>query len=341
MVKNMYNKNYYDSPLNGFNSLNVNSRRYYASLSNNKHNIYDLEIDPWFITGFSDGEGCFTCSVLKSSSYKFGWEVQLCFQIKLHVRDYPILLRIKHSLGGIGTVSSNQSSCAFRVKKLSDLIELMIFFDKYPLITKKHADYILFKQIINLMVNKEHNTLEGIQKIVNIKASLNTGLAENLNKAFPNTIPSQRLEDSNIPQGNKINPEWMAGFCTGESNFFITIAERQKSKIGFTTWLRFSIAQHSRDLLLLESFVVFFNCGHIANYKNRLICEFIVTKIDHILEYIIPFFIKHPILGSKYLNYLKFNSAAEIIKNKEHLNSNGLERILQLKKNTINNHRED
>ena len=71
----------------------------------------------------------------------------------------------------------------------------------------KQADYILFKEIIILMLNKEHSTLEGIQKIVNIKASLNTGLAENLNKAFPNTIPSQRLEDSNIPQGNKINPE--------------------------------------------------------------------------------------------------------------------------------------
>ena len=150
-------------------------------------------------------------------------------------------------------------------------------FDKYPLITKKHADYILFKQIINLMVNKEHNTLEGIQKIVNIKASLNTGLAENLNKAFPNTIPSQRLEDSNIPQGNKINPEWMAGFCTGESNFFITV-QKSKSKIGFTTSLRFSIAQHSRDLFLLESFAAFFNCGYVTNYKNRLICEFIVTS---------------------------------------------------------------
>jgi hypothetical protein len=40
------------------------------------------------------------------------------------------------------------------------------------------------------MLNKEHNTLEGIKKIVNIKASLNTGLTENLNKAFPNTLPS-------------------------------------------------------------------------------------------------------------------------------------------------------
>ena len=46
MVKNMYNKNYYDSPLNGFNSLNVNTRRYYVTLSNNKHTIEDLQIDP-------------------------------------------------------------------------------------------------------------------------------------------------------------------------------------------------------------------------------------------------------------------------------------------------------
>ena len=122
----------------------------------------------------------------------------------------------------------------------------------------------------------------------------------------------------------------MAGFCTGESNFFITV-QKSKSKIGFTTSLRFSIAQHSRDLFLLESFAAFFNCGYVTNYKNRLICEFIVTKIDHIFEHIIPFFIKHPILGSKYLNSLDFNSAAEIIKNKEHLNSDGLERILQLK----------
>ena len=106
----------YDSPLIGFNSLNVNTRRYYATLSNNKHKIDDLQIHPWFITGFSDGEGCFSCSVLKSSSYKFGWEVQPIFQIKLHIRDYPLLLRIQRSLGGIGTVSSNQSSCAFRVK---------------------------------------------------------------------------------------------------------------------------------------------------------------------------------------------------------------------------------
>ena len=163
------------------------------------------------------------------------------------------------------------------------------------------------------MLNKEHSTLEGIQKIVNIRASLNTGLTENLKKGFPDTLPSQRLESSNIPLTNNLKPEWMAGFCTGESNFFITV-QKSKTKSGLATSLRFSISQHSIDLFLLKSFVDFFNCGYVANYKNRLICEFIVTKIDHVIEHIIPFFEEHPILGSKYLNYLDFNSAAKIIK---------------------------
>lgn len=152
----------------------------------------DLQIDPWFITGFSDGEGCFSYSVLKSYSYKISWEIQPIFQIKRHVRYYPILLRIQHSLGGIGTVIINQSSCAFRVRKLSDLIELMIFFDKYPLISRKRGDYLLFKQILSVIQLKEHLTLQGLQKIINIKATLNFGLSKKLQLMFPETVPVPR-----------------------------------------------------------------------------------------------------------------------------------------------------
>ena len=84
------------------------------------------------------------------------------------------------------------------------------------------------------------------------------------------------------------------------------------------------------------------------DYTKRSICEFVVAKIDLILNYVIPFFEKHPILGSKHLIYLDFKSAAYIIKNKEHLNADkvGLNQIMQLKKRitslysdkTINNH---
>lgn len=83
----------------------------------------------------------------------------------------------------------NRLMVEFRVSTLNDIIKVIIpHLDNYPLITKKHSDYVLFKKIILLMLNKEHNTLEGIQKIVNIKASLNLGLSEDLKKAFPNTV---------------------------------------------------------------------------------------------------------------------------------------------------------
>ena len=37
-------------------------------------------------------------------------------------------------------------------------------FYNYPLLTKKYFDYAFFKEIVKLMLEKEHNTLQGIQK---------------------------------------------------------------------------------------------------------------------------------------------------------------------------------
>jgi hypothetical protein len=68
-----------------------------------------------------------------------------------------------------------------------------------------------------------------------------------------------------------------------------------------------------------------------------------VTRTDHLADKIIPFFDKHPVIGSKYSNYLYFKSALDIFKNKEHLNPDGkgLKKILQLKSSiskAVNNH---
>ena len=110
--------------------------------------------------------------------------------------------------------------------------------------------------------------------------------------------------------------------------------QKSNTKSGLSVSLRFSIAQHSRDALLLESFINFFHAGQQVRYKNRTMSEFIVTKSHDIISKIVPFFDRYPILGCKYLNYLKFNTAAYIISNKEHLNEDGLglAKFLQLKK---------
>lgn len=315
---NTYEKSYYDSPLKCLNSLNVKTHRCYSTLSSNKSNIDDLKVDPWFITGFTDGEGCFTCSVLKSSSYKFGWEIQLNFQIKLHVRDYPILLRIQHSLGVIGTVASHLSSCTLRVRKISELIELVKFFYKYPLISYKRGEYLLFKQILYIIQLKEHLTLQGIQKIINIRATLNFGLSKELQLMFPETVPVPRSlrETCVIPHS-----QWIAGFTSAEGNFSVSLDK------GAFKSLLFKITQHEKDEVLLTAIKEYFNCGYCYLRKNDNVMDFKVTKFSDINQIIIPFFIKNPLLGLKSLDFNDWCLASGIVTNREHKSEKGILRI--------------
>ena len=135
----MYAKNNNGSPLiekvvRNSNSLKVNYYRNYSTLTSITNERF-VRVDPWFITGFTDAEGCFMCNIIKKPKYKVGWEIQRVFQIKLHVKDFLVILGIQHSLGNIGTVDSNQSTCTFRVRKFQEIIQLIEFFDKYPLIS--------------------------------------------------------------------------------------------------------------------------------------------------------------------------------------------------------------
>jgi hypothetical protein len=80
----------------------------------------------------------------------------------------------------------------YRVSSVKDLQVVIDHFDKYPLITQKLADYLLFKRAFELVKRKEHLTTKGLKQIVAIKASMNNGLSEKLKAAFPNTIPAPR-----------------------------------------------------------------------------------------------------------------------------------------------------
>jgi len=262
-------------------------------------------------------------------------------------KDRSLVLKIQEYFGGIGLVSNpnNNSTVEFRVHALKDITNVIIpHFDNYPLLTKKYSDYVLFKNVINLMLEKQHTNLKGIQKIMNTRASMNWGLSDQLKKAFPNTIPiikEQRVINYNILVHSK---KWIAGFSTGESNFYIAI-NKSKTTESIYASLRFSIAQDLRNIALLESLVGFFKCGYVVRYEKRSIAEFVVTRIDDIINHVIPLFEEYNIAGSKYSNYCSFKRAALMVKNKEHLKENGLKEILLLKDkmgiNPKNNHGSD
>lgn len=56
-------------------------------------------MNPFFITGFTDGEGSFTLSIRSSDKYTSKWKVQYAFQIGLHKKDVALLEKIQLTLG--------------------------------------------------------------------------------------------------------------------------------------------------------------------------------------------------------------------------------------------------
>ena len=79
----------------------------------------------------------------------------------------------------------------------------------------------------------------------------------------------------------------------------------------------------------MRSLIELLKCGKI--FKNREAFDFKVYKLSDILNKIIPFFKKYPILGMKALDFDDWCKVAELMKNKMHLTAEGLEAIRQIK----------
>lgn len=122
--------------------------------------------------------------------YKFG--VQLCFAVVLHRKDRELLESLQSYLG-VGRISKHdKNNLQFRVQSIKEMELIFKHLDKYPLITQKRADYLLFKQPFLIVPNKDHLTIEGLKKLVAIKAAMNLGLSSELKVGFPGVKPVER-----------------------------------------------------------------------------------------------------------------------------------------------------
>jgi hypothetical protein len=92
------------------------------------------------------------------------------------------------------------------------------------------------------MNRKEHLRMEGLQKIVSIRASINKGLSAKLTEAFPNIVPIERP----LVEVTKISdPNWLVGFVEEDGCFHLGISQSKTHKAGIRVRLHLTIAQHS------------------------------------------------------------------------------------------------
>ena len=315
----------------------ITLRRSYSSLHNNplsnscqSHLIID-NINPWFFTGFSDGESNFTVRIFKSDTTKLGWTIQPVFQIGLHKKDINLLKKIKTFLG-VGNIYHKEESCTYMVQSLRDLSVIINHFNEYPLLTKKYEDFKLFSEIITLINQKKHLTLSGFHEIISLRASMNNGLSTTLKTLFPDITPAIRPErpGDNLLNSN-IDPYWMVGFTSAEGCFSIRITKSLTTKSGYQVQLRFQITQHSIDKVFMNNLETFWGCGKVFLRFRENKVDFQILKLKDLSDKVIPLFQTISLQGVKTEDFADFCKAVDIMKVKGHLTNEGLDKIRKLK----------
>jgi hypothetical protein len=287
-------------------------------------------IHPGIWSGLIDGEGSFSIIIDRCKTRKLGWRVQLKFQLGLHAKDLNSLYLLQQYLGGIGSIYSVRSRPVvnYSIDSIEDLNKLIFHFDKYPLLTQKASDLLLFKQAVELVNNKAHLTVEGLNEIINIKASMNLGLSDALKSEFPGYIPVERpvINDKNII----LNSHWISGFVSAEGNFDVRIPSTN-NKLGSRVQLRFRISQHSRDTILMEKIVEYFQAGKIYKYSGKSAVSLSIVDFSDITNIIIPFFNENFIIGIKLYDYIDWCKIHSLMVNRLHLTPEGILSIKEIK----------
>ena len=321
-------------------------KQYYSTLSKTSVNN---ELNPWFLTGFADAEGCFSFAIKPDARSKLKWRVSPLFVIKLHIKDFAILELIKNTLM-VGKIRKNGvNSVQYVVESIKELQVIIDHFNKYPLVTAKVSDYLIFKQCFEIIKQREHLTEKGLLNLIGLKSSLNWGLSDSLKKAFPNVTFVDRpyYKFNSIP-----DPFWVAGFTSGDGSFHLNL-KKYDSNVSNRVSLRFSINLNIRDAEVLKGLVSYFNSlnkiryvvAGMLNQENQYVSKsgntvsLAITKTSELIEVIIPFFEKYPIQGVKSLDFADFKNVAKMKCAQEHLTIEGLNRILEIKLN-MNKHRE-
>jgi hypothetical protein len=111
-------------------------------------------LNPWYVTGFADGEAAFTYS-------RAGGSFGIYFSIKQREDNRQLVEEIYHFFGSIGQIYKGKESpgvpksgfskpyAYFRINKNAELQKIVEHFDKYPLQSKKkHEAYQVWREMV-------------------------------------------------------------------------------------------------------------------------------------------------------------------------------------------------
>jgi hypothetical protein len=127
----------------------------------------------------------------------------------------------------------------------------------------------------------------------------------------------------------KLDAQWITGFVDGEGCFHVGINPHKEMTTGFQVLPEFTVVQHKRDVQILHALKSHFGCGVVrVNHGDRM--AYRVRGLKHLLERIVPFFVKHPLKTQKNVDFRKFRRVLLLMEAGDHLKPEGVEAIRRI-----------
>jgi hypothetical protein len=130
---------------------------------------------PSYISGYVDGEGCFTVSISPRPTLLVGWEVRPSISVSQN-EDRSEVLREIQKYFACGTLRPDRSdrTLKWETRSLPMINERIVpYFRTYPLLSGKQNDFELFAEICDRMRRREHCNPDGLAEIVRLAGNMN------------------------------------------------------------------------------------------------------------------------------------------------------------------------
>ena len=128
-----------------------------------------------YISGYVEGEGCFTISISPRAKLAVGWEVRPSLSVSQN-GDRAEVLQLIQAYFGCGSIRPDRSdkTLKWETRRLEDiLVRVIPHFERYPLLSGKRFDFERFASVCQSMAAGEHRTTTGLIRIVKLVAGMN------------------------------------------------------------------------------------------------------------------------------------------------------------------------
>ena len=161
------------------------------SLNLDSNGNIQYKLPEYWVQTFIDGEGMFynylkTELPLTSLNHYPEEKIKVILNSSMEIaqanHDVLILIAIKQFFNGgyikpkynVSSITECQESRSVNRFILRDTKKIIEFVNKYPMLTRKHLDYLDWKIIVELKNNGEYKSPEGLAKTQEIKGRMNT-----------------------------------------------------------------------------------------------------------------------------------------------------------------------